>query len=551
MTDTERLVPLSSPVLPPRAVPAARIALVRPPSFHILGSLSYFGAVPPIGLAYVAAVLRDAGHQVTVIDAVGEALDSLTHLEGSVRSLYLNGLLPEEIVRRLPEDTQVVGITHMFLHEWPTLRRLVELIRARLPHCAIVLGGENATAFWEEILQQTDAVDYCVLGEGEATMLELVARLMLDLPTDGMAGLASRSQGRGELPVAAVARQEDLSSLPLPAWDMFPMEAYLGHSDTFGVHRGRSMPVLATRGCPFQCTFCSSLAMWSTRYVTREPREVLDEIRLYVDRYHIRNVDFCDLTAIIHREWIIEFCTLLRASGLQITWQLPVGTRSEALDDDVLALLYETGCRNITYAPESGSLAVLKAMKKKIHLGRLTTSMARAVRQGLIVRLSVIIGHPSETRRDVWESVKFLVRAAALGCHDATVLIFAPYPGSEDYRKLQDSGAMARPVDDYYIALARSGRSTNTYNPHMGCGELLFLQFALLIAFYSVSYLRHPVRLLQIVQALVTGNERTHVEQLVRTRMRQVREALGNWLGWGRKGPAREEPTPSRTSTRR
>ena len=111
---------------------------------------------------------------------------------------------------------------------------------------------------------------------------------------------------------------------------------YIDGGFTYGVNLGRSMPILATRGCPYQCTFCSSPAMWTTRYYVRDVADVVDEIASYVERYAATNVDFYDLTAIIKRDWILAFCAELERRGLDITYQLPTGTRSEALDEEVL-----------------------------------------------------------------------------------------------------------------------------------------------------------------------------------------------------------------------
>src|SRR5262249_38566659 len=132
-------------------------------------------------------------------------------------------------------------------------------------------------------------------------------------------------------------RIRDVDAIPRPAWHLFPVSNYLDGGFTYGVNLGRSMPILATRGCPYQCTFCSSPAMWTTRYYA--------------------------LTAIIKRDWILAFCRELERRGLDITYQLPTGTRSEVLDEEVLAALYRTGCRNICYAPESGSPETLARIK--------------------------------------------------------------------------------------------------------------------------------------------------------------------------------------------
>jgi len=506
----------------PGSVPSARIALIRPPILQIPVSFSSYGAIPPIGLAYVAAALRDAGHHVTLIDGAGEALSRFLNIPGPTGTLLLQGLTAAEIVDRVPASTEIVGITHMFLHEWPTIRDIAERLKAKIPGLVIVLGGENATGFWPWIFKETQAVDYCVLGEGEATMLELVARIKTNHATADLRGIAARNPGQPAAP-GLPARLTQLESIPRPAWEYVNVDGYMQLADTHGVNRGRSMPMLATRGCPYQCTFCSSPSMWTTRYVLRTPRDVVEEIKAYVERYGVNNINFCDLTAIIQREWTIEFSQLLIKENLGICWQLPSGTRSEALDEEVLRLMYESGCRNLTYAPESGSERMLNVIKKRVKVPRLLRSMRAAERVGLRTRVNIIVGHPEERRGDVPASFKLLIKAAALGCHDTSVMIFAPYPGSEDFNRLLEAGKVDLTEDYYYVALSRTGRSKSTYNTHMGRRELFLIQLAMLVTFYSVAYALRPWRLWRVVRALLTGAEENIVDQTIRTKVHQLK----------------------------
>jgi len=498
---------------------AAKIALVRPPVIQMRKSLSSYGAIPPIGLAYVAAVFRNAGHRLQIIDAPGEAIGTFHEIESPIGPLSLNGLNPSEIVQRLDPDTEILGITHMFLHEWPTVREIATLAKERIPGLTVILGGENATAFHQWIFEQTNVIDHCVLGEGEAAGLELVERIAAGVSTQGLKGISSREPADDQLPILS-ERTTNVDEIPRPAWDLFPVEPYMKQADRFGVNRGRSMPMLATRGCPYRCTFCSSPAMWTTKYVTREPREVVEEIKHYVDEFGVDNVNFCDLTAIIKRDWTIEFGNLLKKEKLDITWQLPSGTRTEVLDAEVLQLIYDTGCRNITYAPESGSERMLKVIKKMVKLPRMLESLRNSRKVGMVTRVNIIIGHPEENWSDTRKSLIFLLKAALVGCEDAAVMIFAPYPGSADFQRLLAEGAVEMSEDYYYLALARSGLSSQTYNPGMTTRQLVFTQFGLLLAFYATAYLRRPWRFLNVIRSFFSGRETTQLDQLLRTKLR-------------------------------
>ena len=133
-------------------------------------------------------------------------------------------------------------------------------------------------------------------------------------------------------------RTRDVDSIPAPAWDLMPMENYLSRGLNYHIQRGRTIPMLATRGCPYRCTFCSNPAMWGNFWGPRDPAKVVDEIEDYINRYQASNFIFSDLTAVIKKSAIIGFCEEIKKRNLDITWQLPT-TRTESLDKDTLRLM--------------------------------------------------------------------------------------------------------------------------------------------------------------------------------------------------------------------
>jgi radical SAM superfamily enzyme YgiQ (UPF0313 family) len=254
--------------------------------------------------------------------------------------------------------------------------------------------------------------------------------------------------------------------------------------------------------------------MWTTRYTTRAPALVVDEIEDYVHRYRVENVDFYDLTAIIERDWILEFCRLLDARGLRLTWQLPSGTRSEALDAPVLRAMYRSGCRNVSYAPESGSPRTLDAIKKKVKLARLEASMHTAVLAGLNVKANILIGFPDEQRDDLRSTLRFILRMARIGVHDVSVWTFSPYPGSELFERLRASGRLARLDDDYYASLLSYSDVSGavSYADALDAAQLQRYRLAGLLAFYGASYLTHPLRPLHSLEPLATPHPTSRAE---------------------------------------
>jgi radical SAM superfamily enzyme YgiQ (UPF0313 family) len=501
------------------------IALLRGPVLLLPESLSTHGPTPPLGLAYVAAALREAGHDVHVVDGPGEAMERSVRIESPIGELDQIGLSIDEIIDRIPSDTDVVGITTMFLHEWPTVRALAERVKERHPDVTVVLGGENATAFSRWILEQSRAIDCCVLGEGEATMVALVERLEAGRSLRGLAGIALHEDDGSIVDNGLsirLTKQELADTIPRPAWDLFPLDPYFEHYPFFGVNRGRSMNVLGTRGCPYKCTFCSSPQMWTTKYVVREPEDVVDEIVEYVDRFGIQNVNFVDLTAATNRKWTLGLCDALEARAPGVSWQLPVGTRIEAIDREVLQRIYDTNCRNITFAPESGSQRMLDIMDKRVKLDKVLDAVRDGNEIGLKTMINIIIGHPEERWSDLRQSVRFLLKAAWAGCSDIAVMMFCPYPGSADFESLVASGRHQVDEYAYYVGLSRGSAAHMSWNDDMSARQLRILQVLMIAAFYVASWIRRPVRALRFLRSQLGGEEETYLAQMVRTKRRKI-----------------------------
>lgn len=493
----------------------ALVTLIRPPL--LVPTWSDSGPItPPIGPAYLAAGLEAAGHDVRIVDGLGEDPFRVTRLfEGRMVGV---GLPSEEVVERVAAESDVVGVSCMFSQDWPELRRIIRGVRARAPGAVIVAGGEHVTAVREFTLASCAEVDYCVLGEGEETIVELVHAVESGGDVSRIAGLMYRGSDGSVRATGSRARIQAIDDIRPPAWHLVNLNPYLEHGLGFGVNRGRSMPVLATRGCPYQCTFCSSPQMWTTRWSARDPGRVLDEIESYMERYGATNFDFYDLTAIIKRDWIVAFCEMILARGLKITWQLPSGTRTEAIDEEVTRLLYASGCRNLSYAPESGSAEVLNRIKKRMHMDRMASSIRSAVRNGLNLKLNIIMGFPDETRGEIVRTIGLLARLGGMGVHDASVSLFSPYPGSELYRQLRASGAIPELSDEYFLSLGtyKDFSQTTCYSKGIGARELNAYRLMGMTLFYGMQYATRPWRLWRTIRNFVTRREESRLDKSLR-----------------------------------
>lgn len=302
--------------------------------------------------------------------------------------------------------------------------------------------------------------------------------------------------------------------------------------------------MLATCGCPYECTFCSNPLMWTTRWTARKTELVVEEMERYIQEYRATNFDFYDLTAIVQRDWIVDFCRLIIKRGHDITWQLPSGTRSEALDGEVTRLMYQAGCRNMSYAPESGSVAVLRRIKKKVKLDRLESSAKVAVRNSVNVKLNIIMGFPDEARREIWQTIRFLARMGAAGIHDASVSLFSPYPGSEIFNDLVESGGIGEMNDDFFLSLGtyKDFSMSTSYATKTSGFEINLYRMVGMATFYGVQYLVRPWRLVSLLSNLLRGKQESRLDKSLQDLARRFGKSQQPAGGYNVIVPARGAP---------
>jgi len=484
------------------------IAFVRGPIVASVGAINN-EAVPSISLAYLSGAIKQAGYEVSWTDAIGQGLGQywpITNFPG----YQCQGLTLEEIVVDIPEHTGVIAINAMFSGEWPLTRKLLQLLRARFPNALIVAGGEHITAMTEFCLRESGDLNVCVRGEGERVLVDLLNALDTGTDINEIDGIAYLNNDGEYCENVGLTRIRNLETLPWPHWPEGYLEMFWAAGKSAGVLTERDMPMIVSRGCPYQCTFCSSPAMWTTRYVLRDIEDVIREIKAYIDRYDITSVQLYDLTAITKKQWTIDFCQRLLDEKIELNWSVPQGTRSEILDDDTLSMLKETGCHYLVYAPESGSPRMLEKIKKRVTLEGLTESVKIALHHGLVLRINLIIGFPGETRSDVLKTALFGLKMAIRGVDEVSSNIFSPYPGSELFQDLIASGRL-EVSDNYFLALTSLNSdyfSLNplTFNEKIGATELAIYRILLLICCYTLSYLCYPSRILRTFSNWRGGN---------------------------------------------
>lgn len=496
------------------------ITLIRSAALIRKFSLSNVLA-PPIGLAYLAGSLKKNNLKCHIIDATGENLDQIfkpDHVDA-----FAVGLKNTEIVEKIPDQSDIIGLSCMFSSSWNHDISLIKLIHNKFPYAKIVLGGEHATACAKYILENHKEVNFCVHGEGEETFLELVHTIRSNGDYKAIKGISFK-ENNIVITNERRSRISNIDSIPTPDWDLIPIQNYMDRGIGHGATNTRNMPLLASRGCPFQCTFCSNSQMWTTKWVARDYKKVVDEMELYIQKFQAENFDLYDLTAIIKKDWIIQFAKEICDRGLNITYQLPSGTRSEAIDAEVAYWMKKSGCHELNYAPESGSNRTLKQVKKKVNLNNLLHSTKQVCSQGIIVMYNIIL-FPNDSWRDFFLTYRFMLKASFVGLHDITFVPFVPYPGTELYADLLKEGRIPPMSESYFNSLMIHSDLTkaNSYNKTFDSRAIIFLRFFFLSSFYLSNYLFRPMRAVRMIKNVLMNTPQTRGEGGMLILMKKLR----------------------------
>jgi radical SAM superfamily enzyme YgiQ (UPF0313 family) len=435
------------------------------------GSLAGGGSSSPsLGILMLAAVARHHGFDCTVIDA--------SALELSEQDLL------QRIATIRPD---VIGISS------PTLAignasNIATAVKRLYPDIRIIAGGPHITAAPLETMSRFPALDIAVIGEGEATITELLTVLQDDADPASVQGIVYRN-GNNLCDTGRRPKITDLDALPFPAWDLlegFP-QRYL--PAPFKVRNLPAATLVTTRGCPNTCIFCdrsvfgSSCHAYSAEYIVREMAELYQ-------RYGIREFSFEDDTFITFKKRLVELCEKLITLKLDISWTC-LG-RVNHVTADILKLMRAAGCWQISFGIESGSQGILDLVNKGITLDQIRNAADLCQDAGIKSKGFFIIGHPGETRETLRVTLDFALK---LPLNDISVSLMTPFPGSEIYDRASEFGTFDANWENMNLLNAVFVPNGLTREELVSAQKVLLKRFYLrprIIAEYAVRLMQRP-----------------------------------------------------------
>lgn len=387
----------------------------------------------PLGIAYIAAYLRENGFEVEGLDCVIEGFEDITVIDEK-SDMIVYGLYGAKLKERIAGiKPDIIGISCPY---YTTQKTSLEIARIAKEAGVkwVTLGGQHASGLPEYFLSFPQ-IDSILIGEGESSFLELV-KVLSSGEKSGLSdidGFAFRRNGKIVIN-PKTSYIQDVNSLPYPARDLFPMQKYFAVNTPSGMatYDGMATEFMTSRGCPFNCSFCAS-TVFNGNYRPRSPKSVLDEIRMLKDKYGVREIQIVDDNMTWDRKRIIEICKGMIENKLDIKWGMPNAVGVFALDEEVIGWLAKSGVYYTHLAIESGDQDVLtQIMKKPTQIDQSTQVAKLLHKYGIDVSLIFCVGHPGETFKSIKATFDY---AAKLPGYEAFFYFATPLPGTPLYEQ--------------------------------------------------------------------------------------------------------------------
>jgi len=374
--------------------------------------------IPPFGLGYLATALRK-NHNTEILDGIKE------------------NMTPDNFKDFLHENKfDVIGI-QIFTFHINAAKEYVRVIKELRPETKIILGGPHPSCDPNNIFYYFPKIDFAFRGEAEiglAKLMDLMAESgdIEDLELKEVPGLIWRDKENKTVANNQIF-VENLDTLGCPSWDLLKPDTYplAPHGAFFKNYP--IAPIIITRGCPFNCTFCAGRLVSGRKIRRRSVALVISEIKELYYKYGIREIHIEDDNFTFYRDLVMEFCDELTKNNLNISWVCPNGVRLDTLDKELLLKMKETGLYSLSVGVESGSNRVLSHMQKSLNTEKIKEKVALIRETGLEVIGFFVIGYPAETRQDILDTIKF---AKKLDLKRANFTIFKPFPGTPITDKL-------------------------------------------------------------------------------------------------------------------
>lgn len=365
---------------------------------------------PPLGLAYMAAVLESNNIEVKILDA---AIEDLTLSE-----------IIQRVEQYAPTMAGVTATTPLIF----AAAQIIQAIKQHLPSTVTLLGGVHVSALPEETMKTYPEIDIGVLGEGELKLLDL-AKGKTPRETEGI------TYHYNDRIILTKSREliRDLDTLPLPARHLLPdLQRYRLAPSNFS--RTPVTTMITSRGCPFGCIYCNKQVYGNT-YRSTSPQKVISEMKELAFRYRMREVKIWDDTFTLNQDRVKQICKMMQEERVDLTWSCE--TRVDLVSPELLAEMHNAGCWLIDFGIESGNQEILNKIGKGVSLQQIRRAIQMTREVGIKTRGYFMIGLPGDTPETIAQTIDF---SKSLDLDHATFFITTPFPATRLYDLAEREG---------------------------------------------------------------------------------------------------------------
>jgi len=430
------------------------VLLISPPTISAVKSV--VGTTgPPLGLAYLASMIREE-HDVRIVDSLAE--------EFAYKDV-------EKVIKRY--DPDVIGITST-TSMIPDAYIVAKMAKRINENVKVVMGGPHVTFVPKRTFEECPYVDFIVRGEGEITFKELIDALEKNKDPSNILGLSINlgDKVKNNPPRPLI---KDVDTIPMPSYDLLPIEKYQVNGVRFGT-------VMTSRGCPFNCAFCSSSLQFGKKWRGHSDSRVIEELKYLYEKYGIREIEFLDDTFTLNRKRAIRIAERIRKEGLDISWS--GSSRVDIFTEEVAEAMKKGGCHTIFFGIESGSQKTLDFIGKGITPEQSVSAVKKAKRHEISALGAFVIGFPEETKEDIKKTIKL---SKKVGVDFAQFTIATPYPGTRLWKY-----ALARK-----LILTFDWRKYTTLDPVMKLKNFTAQQITKLFQKAYISFYLRPLYLIK------------------------------------------------------
>lgn len=374
--------------------------------------------LPPLGVAFIAGVLRKNHHDVTIIDDYF----SKNKIHRFAKTIVA-----------LSPDIIGVSVTTPLAKTALEISAFIKTINKNIK---IIFGGVHPTLFPKETVEN-ESVDYVVYGEGEETITELLAAIERSCDLSRIPGIAYKDNGQAVI-TSTRSLIRDLDSIPFPAYDLLPMRKY--SSPQLSQRPFSSM--MTSRGCPYRCIYCDAHVVFGRTYRFYSPCRVMDEIQYLIDTFHVKGLMFKDSEFTLNVARVEQICDLMIRDKTPVQWCC--NGRVGGLNMGILKKMKKAGCRLIQYGVESGDQKILDILKKQITIEQVKQTFQMSKKAGLKTAANFMVGNPHENQESLVKTRSLIKEINPDYCNFTFI---TPFPGTELYRMARENNWLIDDLD--------------------------------------------------------------------------------------------------------